>query len=191
LEFGVSKWGQISRALQSTEELPRRSGKQCRERWHNHLDPKINKNSWTEKEKSFILDLHHIHGNHWSLISKYLPGRSDNAVKNLFYSTLRKNSRQEKNEQILKVKTIKSKKIKEIDVETEASAILISLSKSRTRFQKSGNGDYQAEEKASPEIEGHSFRMEPVKIPIVYTPNALVQYFTKPHQLDEHPVLFF
>ena len=35
-------------------ELKGRSGKQCRERWHNHLDPNINKSPWTDKEELII-----------------------------------------------------------------------------------------------------------------------------------------
>jgi hypothetical protein len=27
-----------------------RIGKQCRERWHNHLNPDINKEEWSETE---------------------------------------------------------------------------------------------------------------------------------------------
>ena len=44
-EYGPQKWTFIA------EHLPGRIGKQCRERWHNHLNPKINKNIWGEEEE--------------------------------------------------------------------------------------------------------------------------------------------
>jgi myb proto-oncogene protein len=52
-----------------------RSGKQCRERWHNHLDPAINKDYWAEKEENVLFAKHIEYGNKWSEIAKFLPGR--------------------------------------------------------------------------------------------------------------------
>ena len=67
--FGPRKWAAIS------EELVGRSGKQCRERWHNHLDPNVNRQSWSEHEDRQILECHMRMGNRWAEMSKYLPGR--------------------------------------------------------------------------------------------------------------------
>ena len=46
LERGAKKWSKIA------VELPGRSGKQCRERWHNQVDPAISTEDWSEEEVS-------------------------------------------------------------------------------------------------------------------------------------------
>jgi hypothetical protein len=70
--------------------LPHRSSKQCRERWFNHLDPTVTKVSWGPEEDNFIFAQHKAMGPKWSSISKHLPGRTDNAVKNRFNSSISK-----------------------------------------------------------------------------------------------------
>ncbi|KAG0454654.1 hypothetical protein HPP92_023946 [Vanilla planifolia] len=83
-KFGPKKWSTIAQAL------PGRIGKQCRERWHNHLNPSINKEAWTQEEEIALIHAHQIYGNKWAELTKFLPGRSDNSIKNHWNSSVKK-----------------------------------------------------------------------------------------------------
>ena len=62
-------------------------------RWHNHLNPNVNKNAWTANEDKLMFEAHQLHGNRWTEIAKMFEGRTDNDIKNHFYSMLRRSLR--------------------------------------------------------------------------------------------------
>ena len=80
--FGAKKWSVIAVLI------PGRVGKQCRERWLNHLCGEVNKEPWDSAEDRVLCAHQKRLGNKWSQISKLMNGRSENAVKNRFNSLM-------------------------------------------------------------------------------------------------------
>lgn len=87
-EIGPHQWEHMALQMEG------RSGKQCRERWHNQLNPLLKKANWSIEEDWILYILHQTVKNRWAEITNVLLGRSDNSIKNYWNSTLRQKQSQ-------------------------------------------------------------------------------------------------
>ncbi|XP_028788791.1 transcription factor MYB108-like [Neltuma alba] len=86
---GEGRWNSLARSAGL-----KRTGKSCRLRWLNYLRPDVRRGNITLEEQFLILDLHSRWGNRWSKIAQYLPGRTDNEIKNYWRTRVQKHAKQ-------------------------------------------------------------------------------------------------
>lgn len=86
---GEGRWNLLARCSGL-----KRTGKSCRLRWLNYLKPDVKRGNLSPEEQFLILELHSKWGNRWSRIAQYLPGRTDNEIKNYWRTRVQKHARQ-------------------------------------------------------------------------------------------------
>ncbi|XWS75657.1 hypothetical protein CRYUN_Cryun01aG0109900 [Craigia yunnanensis] len=101
---GEGRWSSVARSAGLN-----RSGKSCRLRWVNYLRPGLKRGHITPQEEGIIIELHALWGNKWSTIARYLPGRTDNEIKNYWRTHFTKKERSSQKQQKRKAQILKLK----------------------------------------------------------------------------------
>lgn len=74
------KWSEIA------EYLPGRIAEHVSDRYQNALDPELKKTPWTPEEDLILFEEQRRLGNKWIKVAQFIPGRSENSVKNRWHN---------------------------------------------------------------------------------------------------------
>nr|QSD99693.1 MYB family transcription factor [Melilotus albus] len=141
-KHGHSNW----RALPKHAGLLR-CGKSCRLRWINYLRPDIKRGNFTNEEEEIIIKMHELLGNRWSGMAAKLPGRTDNEIKNVWHTHLKKRLLNTSNNQPNSntKKTLSKQKIKRSD--SNSSTLIQSYEPTTTSSNSTFSSDFSSQGK--------------------------------------------
>jgi len=75
-EYGTKEWITIASLMRT------RNPRQCRERWHNYLNPTLKMGNWTPEEDELLVKKYAVYGSKWSRIARFFKKRSDLSLRN-------------------------------------------------------------------------------------------------------------
>lgn len=75
-----------------SQQMETRTARQCKDRWTNYLDTKINHLKFTPEENYFILKKVEEIGRKWKTIAAMMKNRTDVAIKSQFRKLMRRNA---------------------------------------------------------------------------------------------------
>ncbi|GLT83965.1 hypothetical protein SLE2022_022260 [Rubroshorea leprosula] len=181
-KYGPRGWSSI----RSMGLLPR-TGKSCRLRWVNKLRPNLKSGcKFSAEEERVVIDLQAQFGNKWAKIATYLPGRTDNDVKN-FWSARRKRL-----ERILQTPQPKSQKNKGKSAVLDRPSPALQVSPCRSARVGEGSSSWEDQIQVTESVSGlgntEEFRMVP--LPDLIKPEMLSMEIEFPI-LDAAPIQMF
>jgi hypothetical protein len=163
---GKPNWSAIGNEINRLNGHGKRTGKQCRERWYNHLRPDIKKGGWTKEEEAMIQYYYEMFGPKWSAMAQVMKGRTDNDIKNKWNSMIRSAKiKAKKNPNDVIVAMMKAAKSKAPVAAPFASRAFVNQASISSSSEDSDNSAYS-----------HQYGVQPDQAKVLYAANSLPQY---------------